>query len=143
MYSHLPTFEISRPFAPADSLPGTIFHPVPVCHSHTSPLFSPAIILPRPAASAPRGKKFVVTNPPSGRPTTEFNPIGSGATAHPIHVNAGGRDRASSSKTSIDSRVPWCTTYNVCTPRDPARKYRPCARNLSFSLVSIGPGHDL
>src|SRR5712691_11066211 len=106
MYSHLPSFEISRPFAPADSLPGTTFHPVPVCHSHTSPLFSPAIILPRPAASAPRGEKFVVTNPPSGRPTTEFSPIGSGATAHPIQVNVGGFGRASSSKTSIDSLLP-------------------------------------
>ncbi len=33
MYSHLPSFEISRPFGPAASLPGTIFHPVLVCHS--------------------------------------------------------------------------------------------------------------
>src|SRR4030081_795873 len=103
IYSDLPSFEISRPFGPADSLPGTIFHPVPVCHSHTSPLFSPAIILPRPAAAAPRGKKFGVTTPPSGRPTTAFNPIGSGATAHPIQVNVGGFGRVSSSKTSIDS----------------------------------------
>src|SRR5713101_8446182 len=123
MYSHLPSFEISRPFGPADSLPGTIFHPVPVCHSHSSPLFSPAIILLRPAASELRGEKFVVTNPPSGRPTTEFRPIGSGATAQPIQVNVGGRERPSSSKTSIDSRVPWCTTYSVWTAPDPARKY--------------------
>ena len=29
--------------APADSLPGTSFHPAFVCHSHSSPLFSPLI----------------------------------------------------------------------------------------------------
>src|SRR5271167_4998210 len=33
MYSHLPSFEISSPFGPANLLPGTIVHPVPVCHS--------------------------------------------------------------------------------------------------------------
>src|SRR5579863_4719690 len=107
MYSHLPSFEISSPFGPANLLPGTIFHPVLVCHSQTSPLASPAIIRVRaPAASLPRGEKFVVINPPSARPTTEFKPIGSGATAHPIHVNAGGLERALSSKTSIDSLSP-------------------------------------
>src|SRR5205807_9948358 len=106
MYSHLPSFEISTPFGPADSLPGTIFHPVPVCHSQSSPLFSPAIIRVRAAASLPRGEKFVVMNPPSGRPATEFKPMGSGATAHPIQVNVGGLGRASNSKTSIDSLLP-------------------------------------
>src|SRR5215468_2689333 len=106
MYSHFPSFEISRPFGPADSLPGTIFHPVDVCHSQTWPLFSPAIIRVRAAASLPRGEKFVVMNPPSLRPTTEFRPIGSGATAHPTQVNVGGFGRASNSKTSIDSLSP-------------------------------------
>src|SRR5712692_4857342 len=116
MYNVLPSFDISRPFGPAASVPGTFFHPVPVCHSHTSPLLSPAIILPRAAGSAgPRAWKFVVMKPPSGRPTTAFNHIGSGATAHPTHVNVGGLARASSSKTSIDSLLPWWTTYNVCT----------------------------
>src|SRR6266849_5152804 len=107
MYSHLPSFEISRPFGPANSLPGTIFQPVLVCHSQTSPLVSPVIIRARaPAASLPRGEKFVVINPPSARPTTEFKPIGSGATAHPIQVNVGALGRASNSKTSIDSLSP-------------------------------------
>src|SRR5262245_61199210 len=106
MYSHLPSFEISNPFGPADSLPGTAFHPVAVCHSHASPLFSPAIIRVRAAASLPRGEKFVVMKPPSFRPTTEFKPMGSGATAHPIQVNVGGLCRASNSKTSIDSLSP-------------------------------------
>src|SRR6516225_8323478 len=102
MYSHLPSFEISRPFGPADSLPGTIYHPVLVCHSQTSPLISPAIIRARaPAASLPRDKKFVVINPPSAKPTTEFKPIGSGATAHKIQVNVDGLGRASNSKPSI------------------------------------------
>src|SRR6266446_4341834 len=95
MYSHLPSFEISRPFGPADSLPGTIFQPVLVCHSQTSPLFSPAIIRARAAASLPRGEKFEVINPPSAKPITEFKPIGSGATAHPIQVNVGGFGRVS------------------------------------------------
>src|SRR5438309_6977162 len=106
MYSHLPSFEISRPFGPANSLPGTIFHPVLVCHSQTSPLFSPAIIRARAAASLPRGEKFVVINPPSARPTTEFKPIGSGAIAHPIQVNVGSFGRESNSNTSIDSLSP-------------------------------------
>src|SRR5437867_9853346 len=105
-YGHFASLEISRPFGPADSLPGTIFHPVVVCHSHASPLFSPVIIRARAAASLPRGEKFVVMNPPSGRPTTEFKPIGSGATAHPIHVNVGCLGRPSNSKTSIDSLSP-------------------------------------
>src|SRR6202040_2059433 len=35
MYSHLPSLEISRPFGPAASLPGTFFHPVSGCHSQT------------------------------------------------------------------------------------------------------------
>ena len=103
MYSHLPSLEISRPFAPAASLPGTFFHPVPVCHSQTSPLISPAIIRSRAAASVPRGKKLEVMNPPSDRPITEFRPSGSGATAQPIQVNTGALGRASNSKTSIDS----------------------------------------
>src|SRR5438094_6093624 len=109
IYSHFASLEISRPFGPADSLPGTIFHPVVVCHSHTSPLFSPAIIRARAAASPFRGEKLLVMNPPSGRPTTEFKPIGSGATAHPIQVNVGGLGRASNSKTSIDALSPWET----------------------------------
>ena len=32
------------PFAPAASLPGTFCQPLFVCHSHSSPFFSPAII---------------------------------------------------------------------------------------------------
>src|SRR5206468_531812 len=106
-YSVLPSFEISRPFAPAASLPGTFFQPLPVCHSHSSPLFSPAIIFVRALGSPPRARKFVPMKPPSGRATTEFRPIGSGATAHPIQVNAGGFERASTSKASIDSLLPW------------------------------------
>src|SRR6516165_6525300 len=47
MYSHLPSSEISRPFGPAASLPGTFFHPVSGCHSQTSPLISPAMGRPR------------------------------------------------------------------------------------------------
>src|SRR5438046_6989612 len=115
MYSHFPSLEISRPFGPADSLPGTIFHPVVVCHSQTSPLFSPAIIRARAAASPFRGEKLLVMNPPSGRPTTEFKPIGSGATAHPIQFNVGGLCRESKSKTSIDSLSTCCTTDSDCT----------------------------
>src|ERR1700704_4203929 len=95
IYSHLPSLEISRPFGPAASLPGTFFHPVPRGHFQTPPLISPAIIRSRGATSVPRGRKLVVINPPSDRPTTEFKPIGSGATAHPIQVNAGALDRAS------------------------------------------------
>src|SRR6516164_7831549 len=56
MYSHLPSSEISRPFGPAASLPGTFFHPVSGCHSQTSPLISPAIIRSRSRISAPRQK---------------------------------------------------------------------------------------
>src|ERR1700724_566729 len=106
MYSHLPSLEISRPFGPAASLPGTFFHPVFGCHSQTSPLISPAIIRSRAAASPSRGRKLLVKNPPSERPTTEFKPIGSGATAQPIQANVGGLRRASNSKTSIDSLLP-------------------------------------
>src|SRR5678815_1781898 len=77
------------PFGPANSVPGTFCHPVLVCHSHSSPLGSPFIMRVRTAASTPRAMKFVVTNPPSGNPTTEFRPIGSGATAQPTQVSVG------------------------------------------------------
>src|SRR5215470_19156429 len=66
-YSHLPSFDISMPFAPAASLPGTFVQPLPVCHSHSSPLFSPAIILVLEAfAFPPRSRKLVAIKPPSG-----------------------------------------------------------------------------
>src|SRR5215472_5140407 len=89
-YSHLPSFDISMPFAPAASLPGTFVQPLRVCHSQSSPLFSPAIILVREAlVLAPRSRKLVAIKPPSVRPMTELSPIGSAATAHPTHVRAG------------------------------------------------------
>ena len=93
------------PFAPDASLPGTIFQPVFVCHSHSSPFFWPLRRLAMPVA-APRGRKFDVAKPPSGSATMELRPIGSGATAQPTQVNAGGFAVASNSKTSIDSRLP-------------------------------------
>ena len=71
--------ESSTPFAPAASLPGTFCQPPPGCHSQSSPFFSPAHHLLQRVGAAPRGRKFVVTKPPSGRPRTEFRPIGSGA----------------------------------------------------------------
>src|SRR6266511_4124308 len=40
------------PLAPDASLPGTIFQPVPVCHSQSSPLRSPACRLARPRGAA-------------------------------------------------------------------------------------------
>ena len=58
------------------------------------------------AASLTRGMKFVAMNPPSARPTTEFKPTGSGATAHPVQVTVGGWERAFNSNTSMDSRSP-------------------------------------
>src|SRR5207237_5830019 len=100
-------------------------------------------IFPRAPASALRARKFVAANPPSGSATTEFNPIGSGATAHPIQVKDGGFARASSSKTSIDSLLPWWTAYNVCIEFLPARSARPCVRNFAFSAASGGPGQEL
>jgi hypothetical protein len=66
-----------------------------------------------------RGRKFVVMNPPSGSPRTEFKPIGSGATAQPSQVATGVSGLVSSSKTSIDSRAPWPTTNNLWTAPAP------------------------
>src|ERR1051326_4253876 len=64
-YSHFPSLETSTPLAPAASLPGTFPQPFPVCHSQSSPLFSPAIILVRAAlAFAPRSRKLLATKPP-------------------------------------------------------------------------------
>src|SRR5579862_4390297 len=113
-YSHFPSLETSTPLAPAASLPGTLRQPFPVCHSQSSPLFSPAIILVREAlAFAPRSRKLVVTKPPPGSGTTEFSPIESGAIAHPIQVNTGILPRESTSNTSMDSLFPWWTAYSV------------------------------
>src|SRR5215472_8513213 len=100
IYSHFPSLETSTPFAPAVSLPGTLLQPFPVCHSHSSPLISPAIILVREAlAFAPRSEKLVATKPPPGSGTTELSPIGSGAMAQPIQVKTGVLPRASAWKT--------------------------------------------
>ena len=40
-----------------------------------------------------RARKSVAMKPPSGNATTSFRPMGSGATAHPIQVSAGGLAR--------------------------------------------------
>src|SRR5579862_4951605 len=113
-YSHFPSLETSTPLAPAASPPGTLLQPFPVCHSQSSPLFSPAIILVRAAlAFAPRSRKLVAIKPPPGSGTTEFSPIGSGAIAHPIQVKAGVLPRALTWKTSMDSLFPWWTAYSV------------------------------
>src|SRR5262245_12621425 len=39
-YIHLPSFDSSSPLAPDASLPGMIFQPSVVCHSHSSPFLS-------------------------------------------------------------------------------------------------------
>src|SRR5207253_1851562 len=111
--------------APAASLPGILVQPLPVCHSHNAPLFSPAIILVLALGSPPRARKSVPIKPPFGKGTTEFSPIGSGATAHPIHVSDGILPRASTSNTSMDSRLPWWTAYNVCVEFLPSRRASP------------------
>ena len=95
MYNQRPSCETSSPLGAVPSLPGICVHPVSVCHSHTSFV---------------RG--LVAAKPPSGSATTPLKPSVSGPTAHPVHVNVGVA-LASTSNTSIDSRVPWCTTYNV------------------------------
>jgi hypothetical protein len=64
----------------------------------------------RPSALMPRARKLLAMNPPSGRPRTEFRPMGSAATAQPTQVSAGGVFPASTSNTSIDSRLPCATT---------------------------------
>ncbi len=114
-YTVRPSSDSSMPFAPAASLPGSISQPLSVCHSQSSPFVSPPIMacieLPAPS----RGRKFVVMKPPSGRPRTEFRPIGSGAMAQPIQVTAGISGRVSTSSTSIDSRAPWPTTKSLWT----------------------------
>src|SRR5262245_1525336 len=126
------------PLGPGDSLPVTILQPSFGCHSHTSPLFAPfwsaaATALP------PRAAKLVVTKPPPGNGLTELRPCMPGTTAHPIHVTTGGLALPSISNTSIDSRLPWWTTYKVCTPPFPGRRFSPCAL-IFLSVVSIGPG---
>src|SRR5688572_31118111 len=141
-YSVLPSSDISRPLAPDDSLPGTFCQPVAVCHSHSSPFIAPFCSSAKPAG-LPRGRKFVAMNPPSGSPLTEFKPIGSGATAHPIQVSAGVVGRASSSNTSTDSRPPCTTTKRRWTLLAPASRYSPCVWNLALVPASGAPGHVL
>ena len=130
------------PLAPAASLPGTFFHPEPVCHSHSSPFFSPSSMRSRASGVMLRARKFVAMNPPSGRPRTELRPIGSGAMAQPIQVTAGVAGRVSISKTSTDSRVPWPTTKSVWTVPVPGCSHRPCVVNLAFGPLSGGPGQS-
>ena len=96
IYIQRPSFEISSPFGAVSSLPGTRRHPVAVWYSHTSPV-----------------PPLVPANPPSGSATTLLNAIVESAGAHPIHVRPGGVVLASTSNTSIDSLVPWWTTYRV------------------------------
>src|SRR6185369_2727810 len=99
------------PFGRIASLSGTIFQPSDGCHSHSSP-----VLLPGRGAGVPGGLRrlmLVTTMPPSGTGLTEFMFTVGGGTAQPTQVSEGGFAFASISKTSTDSRKPWCTTYNV------------------------------
>jgi hypothetical protein len=77
----LPDLEQSKT---ANSLPGTIFHPVLVCHSQTSPLFSPAIIRAAPPHRSPWRK--VCSNKPAVGQTNDriqADRIGCNRTSNP------------------------------------------------------------
>src|ERR1700730_18124268 len=89
MYNQRPSFEISRPFGAVFSVPGTRRHPVSLWYSQTSP-----------------ARVFVAAKPPSGRATTALNVWVESAGAQPTQVSDGGVAPASTSNTSIDSRVP-------------------------------------
>jgi hypothetical protein len=78
-------------------------------------LAAPPIICCIASGVPPRGRKLVVMKPPSGKPRTEFNPIGSGAMTQPTQVTTGIAGAVSTWNTSIDSRPPCPTTNNLCT----------------------------
>ena len=131
------------PLAPAASLPGTFFQPLPVCHSHSSPFFSPSSMRSRASGEMLRARKLVAMKPPSGRPRTELRPMGSGAIAQPIQVRTGVAGRVSISNTSIDSRLPWPTTNSVCIVPVPGCSHSPWVVNRASGPESGGPGHSL
>ena len=97
-------------------------------------------LLRRLAEEAPRGRKLLAMKPPSGRPRTELRPIGSGATAQPIHVSTGVAPRVSTSNTSIDSRLPWPTTKSRRLEPRPGSSHRPCVVNRASGVAAGGPG---
>ena len=68
--------------------------------------------------------------------------MGSGAITQPTHVTIGVDGLVSSSNTSTDSRVPWPTTYSVCTVAGPGCSQSPCVLNRALGTVSGGPGHS-
>src|SRR5678815_5905178 len=68
-YSVLPSGDIASPLAPDASLPGTLCHPLAVCHSQSSPFTSPFCSA---AICRLRGRKLEAMNPPSGSARTEL-----------------------------------------------------------------------
>ena len=79
-------------------------------------------------------------NPPSGSPRTELRPIGSGATAQPIHVSVGVCGFASSSNTSTDFAAAMDDDEELWTELRPSCRYKPCVRNFALNAASGGPG---
>ena len=78
-----------------------------------------------------RGWKLVAMSPPSARPTTEFSPTGSGATAQPIQVSDGapffrwsGRDLPSAGITSAGAPAADTRALRLCCANSAARVWR-------------------
>ena len=123
------------PFAPDASLPGTIFHPLPVCHSHSSPFFSPACMLARPRSRAAR-LKIRGREPALGQ------------THHGIQTDGIRRDRAPDprQRRRLGARVeledldrfPGAVVDDVQgVKRVPARTQRQAVRSESFLFLGI------
>ena len=73
----------------------------------------------------------VVTNPPPGSAATELSQASSGATTQPRHSTAQLRPDPATSKYSMDSRPPCCTTRSWSAPSSRVDRWMPCGLNAA------------
>src|SRR6266581_509473 len=123
------------PLFPGSSVPASVRKLFdPGVHINTTPVLRPAHTS---SKVLPGSVSTVATSAPSLNAATLLAASFSGSSTHPVHAADGVALRASTSKTSIDSRPPWFVAYSVYRPVSAGRKLKPCS---TACFGSSGPG---
>src|SRR6185295_15625091 len=134
-----PSGDVSMPLLLGSSLPLTSSNPgLPGDHSKTAPVFFFAT---ESANVFPGISSTVATSEPSANDATLFAARPSGISTQPCHVTVGALPEASTANTSMDSRAPCVTVYNVERVPPPGRKFRPCVMNVAAFGGAVQPGY--
>ena len=123
------------PLFPGSSVPASMRKSFdPGVHINTTPVLRPAHTSWK---VLPGSMSTVATRAPSLNAATLLAASFSGSSTHPVHVADGVALRASTSKTSMDSRPPWFVAYSVYRPVCAGRRLKPCSTTC---FGSGGPG---